>query len=163
MKPRYMGIPITPADPELPVILCDDEPVLREKSAEVTEFGEAIVPLIGTMLAVLDHKQGQGLAAVQIGVLQRVIVAIVKNEALWMINPVIMRQLNRFETSREGCLSVRPQFWREVSRPAKCDIEWQDVDGTKHKRGFSGQWARVLQHEIDHLDGILITDKEAAR
>lgn len=153
------GLRLTAADPTLPAVLLDGNPILRERSAEITEFGEPVAKLVAVMLSVIANGRGRGLAAVQIGVPVRVVVALVRGEVQWMVNPVITRTLNRFVTEREGCLSVLPRNWRPVSRPAKCEIEWQDTDGTSHHRGFSGEMARVLQHEIDHLDGVLITDK----
>lgn len=143
-------------------ILMDGDPFLRQRSTEVEHFDDHLVALIGQLINVIATRRARGLAAIQIGVPVRVIVARVGREALPMVNPVITRTLNRFVIEQEGCLSVLPKHWRAVSRPAKCEIEWQDHTGAKHSDGFSGEWARVLQHEIDHLDGILISDKAAA-
>lgn len=154
------GLVLTPIDPTLPVVLQEGDPLLRERSSEVDEFGDDLRSLVALMLAVIKGGRGRGLAAVQIGVPLRVIVALVDGVPHWMINPVVTRTLRREAVEREGCLSVPPRHWRPVSRPAKCEIDWQDTDGTKHSRGFSGEIARVLQHEIDHLDGVLITDKD---
>lgn len=146
------------------IILMDGDPRLREQSAEVTDFDQGLVDLIGAMFTIITSQRpaARGLAAVQIGQPFRIIVARVGNELRYMINPVVTRTLNRFVVEPEGCLSVPPKHWRSVSRPAKCEIDWQDHTGAKYSEGFSGDWARVLQHEIDHLDGVLITDKEPA-
>lgn len=145
-------------------ILMDGDPFLRQRSAEVDRFDEDLVVLIGHMFTtIMEHRPAaRGLAAVQIGVPARVIVGRVGVELRYMVNPVITRTLNRFVVEPEGCLSVPSKHWRPVSRPAKCEIDWQDHQGVKYSEGFSGDWARVLQHEIDHLDGVLITDKEPA-
>lgn len=143
-------------------VLMDGDPFLRQRSEEVEHFDDHLRALIGHMVSVILSRRARGLAAVQIGVPVRVIVARVGNEFLHMVNPVITRTLNRHAVEQEGCLSVLPKHWRTVSRPAKCEISWQDHKGDQHADGFSGEWARVLQHEIDHLDGILITDREPA-
>lgn len=143
-------------------ILMDGDPFLRQRSQEVEHFDDYLVALIGHMMSVIQTRCARGLAAVQIGVPVRVIVARVGNEFLHMVNPVITRTLNRFAVEQEGCLSVLPKHWRAVSRPAKCEISWQDHKGEQHAGGFSGEWARVLQHEIDHLNGILISDRPPA-
>lgn len=145
-------------------ILMDGDPRLRERSAEVEQFDQGLVELINVMFGVILERRpaARGLAAVQIGTPLRVIVARAGVQLRYMVNPVITRTLNRSTVENEGCLSVRPKDWRPVSRPAKCEIDWQDHTGAKYSEGFSGEWARVLQHEIDHLDGILITDREAA-
>lgn len=143
-------------------VLMDGDPILRQRSAEVEAFDDDLAELIALMLRVLHARQGRGLAAIQIGVPKRVIVARSQDELRWMVNPVVTRTLRREVVEREGCLSVEPKYWRTVSRPAKCEIDWQSPDGTKHSGGFSGEMARILQHEIDHLDGVLITDRPPA-
>lgn len=143
-------------------ILSDESPILRQVSAEVTEFGDDLHRLIAKMIAVMEQRRGAGLAAIQIGVPLRVIITHDEGEARWFINPVITRRLNRFDVANEGCLSVPPSRWRPVSRPAKCELEWRDAHGGYHSGGFRGMMARIIQHEVDHLDGILITDKVAA-
>lgn len=143
-------------------ILEDTDPLLRERSAEVVEFGAETEALINTMLASMCIRGGIGLAAIQIGVPLRVVIALVDGVPHALVNPVITRRLNRETIEREGCLSVPPSKWGNVSRPAKCDIRWRDASGTHCAGSFSGKLARVLQHEIDHLDGVLITDKMIA-
>lgn len=142
-------------------ILQDDNPKLREISKEVTEFDDDLKTLVKQLVTTMVIKSGAGLAAIQIGVPKRVIVALDKDasELLIMINPIIKRVLNRSTVEREGCLSVPPSKWRPVSRPAKCDIEWMDFKGNSLSKTFTGHIARVIQHEIDHLDGVIITDK----
>lgn len=137
-------------------VLMDGDPFLRQRSAEVTEFGPSLDPLLEQMAAVFNARHAFGLAAVQIGTAKRII--LVRGEG-FMLNPVLTRTLNRLDSAEEGCLSVEKKNWRAVSRPAKCEVSWVDRNGRSHADGFSGLTARIIQHEIDHLDGMLITDK----
>jgi peptide deformylase len=143
----------------LPRVLGDDDPLLREVSVPVEEFGEDLAGLAATMTMTMRQWRGLGLSAVQIGTPLRLIVVEVEGELIAMANPVIVRSLDREAVMREGCLSVPPQRHRPVWRPAKCDVEWKNVMGAPQSRSFAGLIARVVQHEIDHLDGVLITDK----
>jgi len=147
---------LQPPNPKL--IIKDDNPLLREISEPVTEFDDGLSGLIQDMLVTMISNKGIGLSAIQIGVKQRVILAYHEKTIYCMINPEFIRKLNRETVEREGCLSI-PGVGRQVSRPAKCELKWQDPDGNHHQGNFSGMLARILQHEIDHLDGILITDK----
>ncbi len=140
-------------------IIMDGDPILRQRSEPVIEFAEELWATRQLMLDAISGLKARGLAAIQIGIPLRVILARVGTVERWMVNPVIVRKLNREVVWREGCLSVAPRNWCSVSRPAKCEIEWQDPLGNHNCENFSGEWACVLQHEIDHLDGILITDK----
>lgn len=143
-------------------ILPDTHPLLRVTSAPVTVFDEHLTDLAADMLGVMRASDGCGLAAVQIGLPVNLIIAEAAGELLIMANPTITRKLRRDAVEREGCLSVAPMYWRKIARPAKCDVEWQDLSGERHQRGFSGGLARTIQHEIDHLHGVLITDYAAA-
>lgn len=143
----------------LPVVLMDGDPLLRQSSAVVSDFDDWLPLVVTDMIDVMNSRNGRGLAAIQIGIPRRIIVARVADVIEIMVNPIVVRTLNRETIEREGCLSVLPRFWRDVSRPAKCEIEWQDLFGETMRADFSSEMARVLQHEIDHLDGILITDK----
>jgi peptide deformylase len=140
----------------------DDDPLLRTVSEPVTDFAEATV-LIRTMKEALRERGGRGLAAVQIGVPLRVIIVREPDFTFRpMINPTLDRTLNRFAVEREGCLSIPPSKWGDVSRPAKCDATWFDLDGTKHSATLTGEIARIFQHEFDHLNGVLMTDRRLA-
>lgn len=144
-------------------ILQDGHPTLRQRSEEVVDFDAELTALAQVMIEVISEHRAQGLAAVQIGIPIRLIVVHVERKWMVMVNPVITRTLNRYAFEREGCLSVRPSLWRDVIRPAKCDITWQDLTGQHHSQTFTGRQARALQHEIDHLDGVLITDNVQVR
>jgi peptide deformylase len=142
-------------------ILKDGHPLLAERSLEVEVFDDALRDLIARMVSIAVQHDALGLAAVQIGMPVRVIVGRCQGVVRWMINPVIVRQLRRYDSRFEGCLSVDPEHWRDVSRPAKCEIAWQDAYGEPQQENFTGLWARIWQHEIDHLEGVLITTKES--
>lgn len=143
-------------------ILMDDDPLLRTVSEPVEDFAAAVV-IIRTMKETLRQYGGRGLAAIQIGVPLRVLI-IRQPDATYrpMINPTLDRTLNRFAVEREGCLSIPPRKWGGVSRPAKCDASWFDETGQQHSATLTGEQARIFQHEFDHLNGILMTDRKAA-
>jgi peptide deformylase len=143
-------------------ILPDTDPLLRTKSASITEFDEALHSLAHEMASAMLERDGLGLAAVQIGHPVRLILVREGEKLLYMANPTITRRLRRDAVEREGCLSVPPVKWKPIARPAKCEAEWQDLSGTSQSGGFSGMLARAVQHEVEHLDGILITDHPRA-
>jgi peptide deformylase len=152
----------------IPKLILNNDPRLTQISEEVTQFDtdtdKTLAELVSGMMMTMARHRGQGLAAVQIGVMKRVIIVTTSYHDkpptdIWvMINPVITRTLNRFVTEREGCLSI-PGLSYSVSRPAKCDVTWQDLQGNTRSWGFSGSLARAVQHEVDHLNGILISSK----
>lgn len=144
-------------------VLMDDNPILREVSQPVGEFDATLALLADRMKRILADRYALGLAAIQIGVPLRMIVAKLDDGVTVMVNPTITRRLNRNATAREGCLSVLPRNWRNVDRPAKCEVTWQGLDGAQYSGGFSGLDARIIQHECDHLDGVLITDHPVSR
>lgn len=149
---------------QAPEILPDTDPRLRLKSESVTEFDTRLRVLVQQMKAAMLSRNGLGLAAIQIGEPLRVI--LVREDThhlIVMVNPVITRTLKREDISKEGCLSIPPHKWKPVARPAKCDVTWQDTDGETYSATFTGITARCVQHEIDHLEGILMTDHPTAR
>lgn len=138
-------------------ILMDDDPQLRVKSQPVEDFA-AVRELIATMKQIVANRRARGLAAIQIGVPLRVMIVREGDEYRALINPRITRTLNRFTTEREGCLSISPRYWGDVSRPAKCDAVWFNENGDQHSATLTGETARIFQHELDHFEGILMTD-----
>lgn len=142
-----------------PAILPDTHPLLRQKSQPVSVFDDRLAEITERMHKAMQVHDGAGLAAVQIGVNLRVIVAQLSDGWVVMVNPELVRSLRRCVTAAEGCLSVPREKWGDVTRPAKCEVSWTDLDGQTHQRSFSGFDARLIQHELDHLDGILMTDR----
>ncbi len=138
------------------------DPILRKKAEKITEFDEKLQKFVEDMMEVMYVEDGIGLAAPQIGFSKQVIVVdaselVEDEEARAFINPKILSSEGQ-ETKEEGCLSI-PGVREEVTRPEKILLEYQDVEGKVYKEEFDGWMARILQHEIDHLNGILFVDR----
>jgi peptide deformylase len=133
------------------------DPILRRKSREVKEMNGDIQKLIDNMAKLMYRNKGVGLAAPQVGILKRVIVADVGEGLVSLVNPKILWRQGK-DTMSEGCLSI-PGINLEVKRSKEVIVEGLNRDGEKVQLGAVGLLARVLQHEIDHLEGILIVDR----
>jgi len=131
-------------------------PVLRQHSAEVRAVDDAVRRLVEDMFETMDAARGIGLAANQVGVARRVAVIDADGDRFAMIDPVILETEGR-STAEEGCLSI-PEIYGDVSRPERVVIEALDQEGQRYRREATGLKARAIQHEIDHLDGILFLD-----
>lgn len=141
------------------------DPVLKTRAAPVESFDEQLSRLTEEMLATMRDREGVGLAANQVGRLKRVLVAAVEDDEYVIVNPVLTHLAQTTEKSPEGCLSI-PGIQVEVERPTALTVSGQDVSGRPIRLDASGLLARVLQHEVDHLDGILIlerTDRESRK
>ena len=131
-------------------------PVLRQHSAEVNTVDDEIRRLVADLFETMDAARGVGLAANQVGVARRVAVVDAEGDRFVMIDPTIVETEGR-STAEEGCLSI-PDFYGDVTRPERVIIEAVDQDGTRYRKEATGLKARAIQHEIDHLDGILFLD-----
>lgn len=133
---------------------------LRQKSNEVISFDAVLSKLIDdlseTLVAQTDPI-GLGLSAPQIGILKRVFVARVRNKVKAFVNPVILKLSKKEVAYLEGCFSV-PELYGHVVRPAEVDLQSQDKQGKTSKAHYKGLPARIIQHEIDHLNGTLFID-----
>ncbi len=141
-------------------IRVDDDPILRKKSREVTEFNDRLFELLDDMKETMYHSGGVGLAGPQVGVLKRVVVMDVsedRNEFIELINPVITYEEGE-QTGNEGCLSL-PGLYGVVTRPNIVKVKAQNRDGKWCLYKGEALKARCFCHEIDHLDGILYKDK----
>ncbi len=139
-------------------IVKEPDPLLRKKSREITEMTPRIKRLIGDMTDTLHKAAGAGLAAVQVGVLRRVvIIETTPGEPVVMINPVITSRSDETQTCVEGCLSI-PDVWGETVRPVRVTVEYLDTDMKKTVLEAEGFTAQAVCHELEHLDGILYTD-----
>ncbi len=143
-------------------IITEPNKILRQKSIEVESVGKEEQKLMDDMLDTMYDANGIGLAAIQIGVPKRIIVMdIAKNEEkrspLYFVNPVIKNKNSELSTYEEGCLSV-PNYFAEIDRPKKCDVEYLDYNGEKKILNAEGLLATCIQHEMDHLEGILFID-----
>ena len=141
-------------------IRVDDDPILRKKSREVTEFNERLFDLLDDMKETMYHSGGVGLAGPQVGVLKRVVVMDVsedRNEFIELINPEITYEEGE-QTGSEGCLSL-PGLYGVVTRPNIVKVKAQNREGKWCLYKGEALKARCFCHEIDHLDGVLYKDK----
>jgi peptide deformylase len=142
---------------ERPVVKVPD-PVLRKTADPVMKIAKKQVLLIDDMIRVMKQANGVGLAAPQIGILQRIIVIAPEGmRPTALINPVVVKSEGEF-IGQEGCLSI-PGLYGDVKRPEYVEVEAMDRRGREVVFELEGMPAKVVQHEIDHLDGILFTDK----
>ena len=136
---------------------------LRVKARPVGEITDATLELVEDLLETMYDAPGIGLAAPQIGVSKRVLVMDIASEdedpdPMALINPAITWKSKEKETREEGCLSIPEQYF-EVARPAKVRVEFTDPYGNQETREFEGLGSTCVQHEIDHLNGILFIDR----
>jgi peptide deformylase len=136
------------------------DPALRMRAQEVEEFDEDLRSLAGRMTALMIDAAGVGLAGNQAGVLRRIVVMQpdAEQEAFALVNPVILARGDERETDDEGCLSLAGVL-APVERAIWVKVEGRDLDGNELAMELEGLASRVAQHEIDHLDGILILDR----
>ena len=143
-------------------ILTEPNKLLRQVSEPVESVGDSEKQLMDDMLDTMYAANGIGLAAIQIGVPKRIIVIDIskedkKKEPRYFVNPVIIKKDSLEATYEEGCLSVPNQF-AEINRPSKCEVEYLDYNGEKKILNAEGILATCIQHEMDHLEGILFID-----
>jgi peptide deformylase len=131
-------------------------PVLRQHSTEIRAVDHEIRRLVEDLYETMDAARGVGLAANQVGVAKRVAVVDADGDRFVMINPTIVETEGR-ATAEEGCLSI-PEIYGDVTRPDRVVIEALDLEGNVYRKDAIGLKARAIQHEIDHLDGILFLD-----
>ena len=150
---------------KLPIVLAPD-PVLKAKAKPVEVVDDSIRHLMDDMLETMYAAPGIGLAANQVGVLKRVLVLDVAREGdapkpIGMANPEVVWQSDELSTYNEGCLSL-PDHYADITRPAEVRVRYLDRDGAKQEIAADGLLATCIQHEIDHLDGILFVDHLSA-
>ena len=134
------------------------DPVLKTRAAPVESFDDALAHLAEDMLVTMHEHEGVGLAANQVGRLKRVLVAATEDEQYVIVNPVVEEAAETTERALEGCLSI-PGIQVEVERPTGITISGQNATGAPLRIETLGLLARILQHELDHLDGVLILDR----
>ena len=143
-------------------ILTEPNKTLRQVSLPVDKVGKSEQLLMDDMLETMYHAKGIGLAAIQIGVPKRIIVMDLskeeeKKDPRYFVNPVIKNKNSNLSKYLEGCLSIPDQF-AEVDRPSTCEVEYLDYNGNKKLLRTDGLLATCIQHEMDHLEGILFID-----
>lgn len=144
-----------------PLVLLPDNK-LRETSAQIERIDNELIKLSNDMIETMYDAPGIGLAAIQIGIPRRMVVIDVsrdedeKNPTVF-INPEIVKSSDEQSTYDEGCLSI-PEYYAEVERPANITVKYLDLSGKEQMLEADGLMATCLQHEIDHLDGVLFID-----
>ena len=143
-------------------ILTEPNKILRQKSSIVEKVDKDIQNLMDDMLETMYAAPGIGLAAIQVGIAKRIIVLDIApkdspSNPMYFINPEIIQRSENHSTYEEGCLSVPGQF-AEIDRPEKCHIKYLDYHGEQKEIKAEGMLATCIQHEMDHLEGILFID-----
>lgn len=136
-------------------------PVLRKQAATVEAFDESLRGIVEAMFHTMRESKGVGLAAPQVGLKRRILVmnhSTEDGDDRAMINPEILERDGDVTLYEEGCLSF-PGIYAEVQRPDRCRVKWQDLEGESHEAEFEGFESRVIQHEYDHLVGVLLVDR----
>ena len=158
------------------------DPRLKTVSKPVEAFDDGLKALVSDMFETMYAAHGIGLAAIQVGEPLRVLVIDlqepdedaepevchahggeehthqpIKNDPRVFVNPEILDPSDDFQTYQEGCLSV-PEIYADVDRPARCRVRWQDLEGKVHEENMEGMLATCIQHEMDHLEGVLFID-----
>ena len=143
-------------------IVIEPDPILRKKSEILEKVDDELRGLLDDMLETMYSAPGLGLAAVQVGILKRIIVIDIskdkeKKNPFFLINPEIVSKSKNTSTYEEGCLSL-PGYFAEIERPAECQVKYIDYFGKKKEIKATGLLSTCIQHEIDHLNGILFID-----
>ena len=143
-------------------IITEPNKLLRQVSKPVNQVGKEEQKLMKDMLETMYAANGIGLAAIQVGIPKRIIVMDIckeenKKEPRYFVNPIIKNKDPLKATYEEGCLSVPNQF-ADIDRPSKCEVEYLDYNGQKQLLKAEGLLATCIQHEMDHLEGILFID-----
>ena len=143
-------------------IVIEPDPILRKESKPVEKVDDELRRLLDDMLETMYAAPGIGLAAVQVGILKRLIVIDIskdkeKKNPLFLINPEIVSKSKNTSIHEEGCLSL-PGHFAEIERPAECQINFLDYNGKKKVISAKGLLSTCIQHEVDHLNGILFID-----
>jgi len=163
--------PIRPPCPARPKTMPEEElryeitlypsPVLRKPCPPVESFDEELASVVENMYKRMHASRGVGLAAPQVGIRQRILVLSATGEEqdqLALINPTITEAFGEITVAEEGCLSF-PEIYGEVRRPEKCTVKAFTPTGEAFERTFEGFESRIIQHEYDHLEGVLLVDR----
>lgn len=136
-----------------------DHPILKKKAKVVKKVNKEVKELAYNMVATMLYLNGAGISAPQVGHSLRVIVILLDNlQVKVMINPEIVQNGGQFVRMEEGCLSA-PGDYREIVRPEAVKVKFKNIDKSVETKDFTGMAARAIQHEIDHLNGVLFTER----
>lgn len=139
-------------------ILTLGDKTLTQKARRIPSVDDTIRTLCISMINTMLENNGVGLAANQVGVLKRIIVVLVEDKPTVMINPEILEYSETLCEMEEGCLSI-PGEYLHITRPETVKVKFRDTKGKPHIQTYSGLTSRIIQHEIDHLDGTVMLDK----
>ncbi len=144
--------------PILPIVTGADSPILRTKTKPVKTVTKEILQLLKDMEETTVHAKGAGIAAPQVNRSERVCIVMLRPSLLTpLINPQILWKSTETDVMEEGCLSL-PEVWLNIRRPTSIVLKYQDLAGKTRELKLEGWDARVVQHEVDNLDGVLILD-----
>lgn len=146
----------------LPIVTGADTPVLRAKTAVIPNVTKNVLKLAKDMEDTVKAADGLGIAAPQVGQSLRICIAKLGGKFVTLVNPQITWKSAETSVAEEGCLSL-PGLWRDVTRPVGIVVTFTDLKGKGQERKLEGIDARVVQHEVDHLEGVLIVDNAAMR
>jgi peptide deformylase len=140
-------------------LLKEDDRLLRRKSKRVDKIDDTIRNIAANMVECMEKNKGIGLAAPQVGILKRIIVVLVNEQPKVMVNPEIISISEKTCVMNEGCLSFPEQFY-DIERPEKVTIKYRNLSGHPMTEIHEGLTARCVLHEIDHLEGIVFTERK---
>lgn len=141
----------------LPIVIGPDNPVLRKKTKPIPAVTKGAKQLIKDMIETMHEANGVGLAAPQVNRTERICIAVIGGKVTPLINPVIAKKSKETDLDQEGCLSL-PNVWLMIPRSIEITLTYKDLKGKKQERKLKNFDARVVQHEVDHLEGVLIVD-----
>ncbi len=140
-------------------ILTVGDKTLRRKAKKVANIDDTVRTLCVSLVNTMYQNNGVGLAAPQVGILKSIIVVDVKGEPLVLINPEIVSTSTDKVSMEEGCLSI-PGKYKDILRPDRITVKYRDTKGRTHLECYTGLTSRIIQHEVDHLLGVLMVDYE---
>lgn len=141
----------------LPILIGADNPVLRTKTERVGKVTKDVLKILKDMKETTKHANGLGIAGPQVGYGLRMCIVTIGGKMLPLVDPDIVWKSAEKAIAEEGCLSL-PGIWREVPRATSITVRYMDAKGTQQERRLTDLDARVVQHEVDHLEGVLIVD-----
>lgn len=140
-------------------LILEGDKILRKKAKRVDKIDDKIRNIAASMIEVMNNSNGVGISGNQVGILKRIIVVKINDQDKVMINPEIIFISDETCKDNEGCLSFPEQFF-EISRPSSVTVKYRNLSGHPHLETHSGLSARIIQHEIDHLEGIVFLDRK---
>lgn len=146
----------------LPIVTGAKSPILRTKTKKVPVLTKEIKMLIKDMEQTTLAAKGAGIAAPQVNRTERICIALISKKLTPLVNPEILRRSTETDTMEEGCLSL-PNVWLQITRPKEIVVKFLSITGKERELKLSGFDARVVQHEVDHLEGVLIVDYQKAQ